>query len=398
MWYFFGSDCVNGLLVRWIVEQPPDQMELVMATEKQIAANRRNAAASTGPKTTEGKAKSRANALTHGLTAVVLLPIGQKEASVLRFAAWSKSVKPEDELQEFQLQTAVEASFRMENCRIRELERKIELAEIATESESRWELDRKKEASRLGHSLKRNPEEIALQLRSTPAGRHWLIERWKVLLKAVAEDQSTAWHAPESNEALDLMGKTKLLRNLPDQNNRFTDPESIRALILQEIAAIEVEQELDVREDDQLRSLHARGLIFETDSKLPLIRRYETTAHRQFEKAFLAIQKAQSLIKYVPPTAVIGHREALVCKSKPLSPAVVAQAGSVVVAGQKEGPYDKPKPISPLTMLQVALPDLTPGVGLAAEVLKTLLPGNRRYRRLQQRESRHQKYLTRIAG
>src|ERR1039458_5389019 len=42
-----------------------------MATEEQIAANRRNAQLSSGPKTEAGRNRSRMNALRHGLTGQV---------------------------------------------------------------------------------------------------------------------------------------------------------------------------------------------------------------------------------------------------------------------------------------------------------------------------------------
>ena len=57
-----------------------------MATEKQIAANRRNALKSSGPRTELGKAVSRLNALRHGsrATAATLPGEGLKELRQIR--------------------------------------------------------------------------------------------------------------------------------------------------------------------------------------------------------------------------------------------------------------------------------------------------------------------------
>ena len=56
-----------------------------MVSEAQIAANRRNAAKSTGPKTTEGKAVASRNALRHGLTACQLVLFDEGLADFRRF-------------------------------------------------------------------------------------------------------------------------------------------------------------------------------------------------------------------------------------------------------------------------------------------------------------------------
>jgi len=44
-----------------------------MTSFKQIAANRRNASKSTGPKTQQGKQRARCNAIRHGLTAETVI-------------------------------------------------------------------------------------------------------------------------------------------------------------------------------------------------------------------------------------------------------------------------------------------------------------------------------------
>jgi hypothetical protein len=54
----------------------------VMTSDKQADANRRNARKSTGPKTPEGKAVARLNALKHGLLSQELLLPGEDEAAL----------------------------------------------------------------------------------------------------------------------------------------------------------------------------------------------------------------------------------------------------------------------------------------------------------------------------
>jgi len=57
-----------------------------MTTDAQTVANRRNARASTGPKTAKGKEISRRNALRHGLAAKQLVAMGEDEDDFFRHA------------------------------------------------------------------------------------------------------------------------------------------------------------------------------------------------------------------------------------------------------------------------------------------------------------------------
>jgi hypothetical protein len=58
-----------------------------MASDKQVSANRRNAAKSTGPITLNGKLQSRRNAMRHGLTAATVVPAMEDAEEFERFEA-----------------------------------------------------------------------------------------------------------------------------------------------------------------------------------------------------------------------------------------------------------------------------------------------------------------------
>jgi hypothetical protein len=61
-----------------------------MATDRQIAANRRNGALSRGPKTAAGKARSSRNALKHGLA----IPISRDRATARKIRRAAQQMAP----------------------------------------------------------------------------------------------------------------------------------------------------------------------------------------------------------------------------------------------------------------------------------------------------------------
>jgi hypothetical protein len=84
-----------------------------MASPAQIAANRRNALKSTGPRTTAGKAVSSRNALRHGLRARRAVVPGEDPAEFERFRAELRdALAPADEREELLARAVAEAAWR----------------------------------------------------------------------------------------------------------------------------------------------------------------------------------------------------------------------------------------------------------------------------------------------
>jgi hypothetical protein len=177
-------------------------------TSKRVEANRRNAQKSTGPRTPEGKDRSRHNAVTHGMTArSPLLPGEDADELFARQRALRDDMQPRNELEARLLDRVGADMFRSDQS---ELAGDAQAAKrIRHEAREQAKTD-EAEALKLGESLlwkpnlplpydlnysstldeppladvdvhPRHPGRLLLQLVWTVAGCDWLLDRWAEL-------------------------------------------------------------------------------------------------------------------------------------------------------------------------------------------------------------------------
>ena len=85
-----------------------------MTTEKQAEANRRNASKSSGPKTDEGKAASRLNALRHGLRARTVVQPGDDQSEFDQLSAdLQEACDPQNRPEELLVEKMVIAEWQL---------------------------------------------------------------------------------------------------------------------------------------------------------------------------------------------------------------------------------------------------------------------------------------------
>ena len=90
-----------------------------MISERQHEANRRNAAKSNGPKTPEGRAAVRHNALKHGLTAAeIILPTAEDKLEFEQFqASFEEECQPVGPIEQVLVEDIVANRWRMNRVR-----------------------------------------------------------------------------------------------------------------------------------------------------------------------------------------------------------------------------------------------------------------------------------------
>ena len=180
-----------------------------MRSEAQREASRNNGSKSKGPKTIEGKNKSKMNRLTHGLRSDQVVLPGE---SVAEFQAelngFRDDWRPASHTASVLVERAAVASWRLRRCVRAELDMIMDLAVRAedrgrdrdTGGDGDDSLDR---AERL---LDREPARALAELRLSPEGVDRLIARWDGPDEALAVGAGNWYDVHEHNTLLALLG------------------------------------------------------------------------------------------------------------------------------------------------------------------------------------------------
>jgi hypothetical protein len=208
--------------------------EVNMASQAKIAAAIQNGQKSTGPKTEEGKKRSRMNALKHGMTAkTVLLPEENPAEFKQLMVGWFDSMKPQDQSEASLVERAaytlwqIDRVNRAQSARLRlradshaddeatRVEQEvIELANLlfraphgrpaALPCALTLTDQADGNASRAGTiDIEELPAKVISRMMATGLGCRWLLELWSELRISL---ENAGWKTPERFRAFRLLG------------------------------------------------------------------------------------------------------------------------------------------------------------------------------------------------
>ena len=253
-----------------------------MISEARLNATRANALKSTGPRTEEGKAVSRLNSTTHGLTGTgIALASYDPDLVAQRVAAWSAMRRPVTLHEKWLVEQLALATIRIDHCRLEEDCLRTLTSQRAANF---WDEERQVDAEELAGKLSRNPALIVAKLRRTLHGSFWLRERWESLEEAAMEG---VWDEKQRALALDMLGVSiefrgsskRLLGGAPDG-------ESQAMIARREIERIDASFENGLAYiDEREQKMAEEGVSLSVSAPARLLRRYEAEAWKRYRWA-----------------------------------------------------------------------------------------------------------------
>jgi hypothetical protein len=339
-----------------------------MATEKQIEASRRNGMKSRGPRTQEGKERSRRNALKHGLTAETLLVLHDEDADLLaeRVDAWTRDLGARDEVEECMIRRAATLSWKLDRGDLHEvavLNRKIreraEVEEAAHRARAMELVDRLLPQVEDFQEKGFDPDpaaEFIQMIESTADGCRRLLVWWDMLRQSIQGRRPWTYTGEmaivrllgrgpsrvNDPAILDLVVAGRVLmrpdvvldadRWEPGHFRLSYDREALRAACLRQskdpvdagrillaavdkaVARLEVIRDLRERDgDDWGAEESARVASFDASDEGERLRRYQTTNHREM------IRTVESVMKVRLQKVKLEKEEAAIPRNEPNS-------------------------------------------------------------------------------
>jgi exonuclease VII large subunit len=231
-------------------------------TTKQLAANRHNAQRSTGPRTPKGKARSRWNALKHGVLAQAIIP---------------ESLLPCESRREFdRLLATLRGEFTPQSA--------IEEMLVETVATCYW---------RLGRILRAEAAAISRRLLSVEDN----LRQDRRLAYTWASHDFSQGHVGTLEEQLIALSKcmrrTDHLRQLMSiLDSRWRDASEEQLIDAAQARLDHVKRQLDEKESQQLAAHRGMSSIPDIDHALKLSS-YEARLHRQLSRALDELERIQ---------------------------------------------------------------------------------------------------------
>ena len=295
-------------------------------SEARLAANRANALKSCGPKTPEGKERSRRNSLRHGMAGRgVVTPADDSAEVERRTGAMLVEMAPRTEMGQYLVGRLAELTVRVERCSRHE---RAAVEAQAVHAEAAFDEARIAEVDSTIPMLAREPATMTRRLRSMPEG----IDRMIAHLLDLREELNTGrWDWSHGDKVANLTGRrwmevpvtrVRALSEaingdfqflLPGDGDGLSDLDRVdwarnamADLIDAEIDMLLAHRAtLDVEAIERDRAGAADRALFDPSKEAVLARRYEAAAERAVYRALRELKEVEASSTVPPEPEVV---------------------------------------------------------------------------------------------